>query len=91
MVTNMKNDLLKQYKNIRDTISQSLATLKLLITQANNLTNIAEKITGPDQSTVRDELNREIGSIEASITSLTSQIGKLFELYDKLAEELFDK
>lgn len=87
----MKKELLAQFKDIKDTLSNNVDTIGRLINQAKSLSELAEKLDGTSQTEIetKQKLQEEVDNIQVTIANLIKQTQMLFELYDKFAEELF--
>lgn len=88
----MKPQLLEQFKAIRETLTNNVDTIGRLISQAQTLSQLAEQIPGTNQAdkSAKSKLQEEVKRIQESIASLIDQTKRLFELYDRFAEDLFE-
>jgi hypothetical protein len=88
----MKNNFKEQFQNLRDIIKSNVVTLKGLITQSTQLSELIPKLAekqGNEDITV--SLKNTQAEIDKSIASLVEQTQKLFAAYDKLVDEVFGK
>ena len=85
----MQASLLKQYKNIHETIVKNVETIKMMVEQAKELQTIAESIGKAGQMKTKEQLEQQAAKMNKSISDLIDQTTELFRLYDEFAEEIF--
>lgn len=88
----MKNNFKEQFQNLRDIIKSNVATLKGLIQQSTQLSELIPKLAekqGTEE--IIGSLKKTQEEIDQSIASLVEQTQKLFTAYDKLVDEVFGK
>ena len=88
----MKQNFKNQFQSLRNVIQGNVATLKELIEQSSNLSQIIEQIRDTNgDANLKAQLEETRKKIMTSIEELVAQNQTLFETYEKLIEEVFGK
>jgi hypothetical protein len=88
----MKNNFKEQFQNLRDIIKSNVVTLKGLITQSAQLSELIPKLAeNQGNEDIAISLKKTQEEIDKSILALIEQTQKLFASYDKLVDEVFGK
>lgn len=82
----MQDNLLQQYRGIRETISANVDTIGRLLEQANKLRMLAETI---QDGTVKLSVEKEAASLQNLIEKLIVQTQELFEKYEEFVRKAF--
>ena len=78
----MKTNFANNYKSIQATMDSNIATIKILIDQADNLNEIIKSLNGdPEQKGTKDKMEKIIGEINITIGALIDQTTSLFIMY----------
>ncbi|MDA0781890.1 MAG: hypothetical protein PQ612_02190 [Rickettsiales bacterium] len=89
----MKKSFQEQFKNLKEIIAANVQSLKGLIQQSENLSEIIEKLdeTEPKSKELKEQLEQIKSQLSKSIDELVTHTRQLFEAYDKLIDEAFKK
>lgn len=82
----MEEKMKKQFIAIKQALDRNLDTIGILLEQAKSLSEIAESISGADQSNIKFKLEEKVKDILNTVKSLITQTTELFNLYNSFAE-----
>lgn len=85
----MRSNLIRQYEGIRDTIVRNVDTIKGMVKQAEDLSELAQSLSDADCADVKKKLQEQIDKLNQSISQLIDQTTELFKLYNQFADQLF--
>jgi hypothetical protein len=80
-------ELSAKYETIRQTVHSNLQTIRTLVDQADNLTNLIEET--PDEE-LRNRLKESVKSLYLTIDTLIEESNKLFDQYLDFANSVAD-
>ena len=78
----MEDQMKKQFATIKSALDRNLDTIGILLDQAKSLSEIAETLSGKDQSQVKQQLEEKVKEILKTIAILINQTTELFHLYN---------
>lgn len=88
----MKKNFQGQFKNLGNIIQANVSTLRNLLEQAENLSEIINSLgDSPVNAPVKMQLEESRRKISESIDSLIDQTKNLFDTYDKMIDEVLNK
>lgn len=82
----MEDQMKKQFSAIKTALDRNLDTIGILLEQAKSLSEIAETLSGKDQSKVKQQLEEKVKDILKTVAILINQTTDLFNLYNNFAE-----
>ncbi|HWY79282.1 MAG TPA: hypothetical protein VNW29_02900 [Candidatus Sulfotelmatobacter sp.] len=82
----MEDQMKKQFAAIKEALDRNLDTIGILLDQAKSLSDIAETLSGKDQSQVKQQLEEKVKDILSTVANLIKQTTELFTLYNNFAE-----
>ena len=82
----MEDKMKKQFAAIKQALDRNLDTIGILLEQAKSLSEIAETLSGEDQSKVKRQLEEKVKDILSTVANLITQTTELFNLYNNFAE-----
>jgi len=86
----MKENFREQFRNLNTIILSNVDTLKGLISQSKSLSEIINQLGDKEENTeIKKALEETQTNISSSIEKLTQQTQKLFEVYNKLIDQVF--
>jgi len=88
----MKKNFKDQFDNLKEILKSNIDTISALIKQSNQLSEVIATLENQkDCESIKRNLNVVRSEIAASIDKLIDQTRQLFETYDELIEEVFNK
>lgn len=86
----MQQSFRDQFENLRLIINTNIATLKSLLTQSKQLSELIETLNGKtEDNEFRAKLESLRDGMLVSIDTLIKQNQELFKTYDKLLDKIF--
>ena len=87
----MKKNFQDQFSSLKEIISTNVSTLKSLVKQADNLSEIIQKMDSSVENPFKTQLETSKKEIMESIDILIKQTQDLFKVYESLVDNAFDK
>ena len=87
----MKKNSQDQFSSLKEIISTNVSTLKSLVKQADNLSEIIQKMDSSVENPFKTQLETSKKEIMESIDILIKQTQDLFKVYESLVDNAFDK
>lgn len=82
----MEDKMKQQFANIKQALDKNLDTIGILLEQAKSLSEIAENLSGEEQTPIKQQLEEKVQEILKTVSSLIEQTTQLFNLYNSFAE-----
>ena len=87
----MKNPVQNNFEGIRKLITKNVDTIIMLVDQAKGLEEIVNSIKGTTEQPLKVKLEEQLKDIKKTIGTLVAQTDELFESYDAMVEDAFNK
>ena len=88
----MKNNFREQFENLRTIIETNVATLRSLLKQSEQLSELVQKIQNSEKDNeLKKQLVESKTNITTSIDVLVGQTQNLFKVYENLVDEVFGR
>ena len=83
----MKGNITGNYQLIKEAMNSNIATIRLLVEQADSLNKIVKNLNG-DTGDTKKEIEEQIEAINNTIGELIDKTSTLFDLYRNELENL---